>query len=491
MEYIKEELPRIKITENDQVSEQEAIKLLKHLIMDVPIEKLELTKQGYYIVGRYHYLYTQDYEAMKYCYKRSHAKALCSLASYYSHKEKNVAEAERLYHKSILLGYTDALISLGHYKEGEESLKLFKKAADAGSLVAMYYIGRYYKLNGEYDEMKKWALKSYNLGHKRSALLMGNYYKDNGNFVEMEKWYRLGGDNGLLRLVNYYLLKKEFGKKVDLLKTMIENGCVGAMNEMATHLGLTGDPEGAKEMALKILQISKYNTSAMAKLGGYYQFRKDYEKMAYWYDLAEEHGSFHHWCSRSEYYMAINASNKEEEYYKKVSERGYLRASLALGMFYLLNNQIEKGLAHLKSLDLKVSAFYISQYYKPRDHKKEKKWLVIGAENGCYKSKISLMYDYLQKESVPTLFSIKQFVDLKKYDKLNKHLSFATGFSLDILEYLCSLDESVINVLDWNMRQLILIAKEKIDLMELHCRLTSGETIQQLKQEFFSRVAVN
>ncbi|KAI9340392.1 hypothetical protein DFJ73DRAFT_628038, partial [Zopfochytrium polystomum] len=122
--------------------------------------------------------------------------------------------AFRHYRRAALLSNVEGYIGLaGMYERGDgivrdhsAALSLYKKAAESGSVLAMYKVGLAHEKGRDARLIRKWYRKGAKAGHRRSQWQLGKSYDDIGSSSkehekELEKaffWYHAAAIQGYL-----------------------------------------------------------------------------------------------------------------------------------------------------------------------------------------------------------------------------------------------------------------------------------------------------
>ncbi|AYV79247.1 MAG: hypothetical protein Faunusvirus6_25 [Faunusvirus sp.] len=160
--------------------------------------------------------------------------------------------------------------------------------------VVLYYVGIYYKLKNDFENMQKYLIKSSANKNGAAICTLMNYYCDKKQYDKMEKYYKMAIENGdkdaMNNLAVYY---KQIDKKDEMMKyymMAIEHKSSNAMYNLAIYYMTT--IRDSDELYLKYLNMSvdhKFNL-AMIQLSRYYKDKKMFDDMIKYTVMAVEHG---------------------------------------------------------------------------------------------------------------------------------------------------------------------------------------------------------
>ena len=164
------------------------------------------SKESYYLLGSLHEAYIDGglEKAIEYYKKGAELgdyKSTFNLAANYD-KILEYDKAEPWYKKSMAMGNKDAYDAYGYtlakQHKGKEALKIFQELADLNDSrgymgMARVYVNEY----EDYENTKKYALKTIELGNADGASLLGSMYiEDFKNKEESVKWYKKAYEMG-------------------------------------------------------------------------------------------------------------------------------------------------------------------------------------------------------------------------------------------------------------------------------------------------------
>ena len=238
----------------------------------------------------------------------------------------------------------------------KEAAKWYRKAADQGSIAALYSIGTLYE-NGlgvtkDITEAVKWYKKSAEQGYSIAQECLGYcYFCGRGvakDYFEAVKWYKKAAEQGNSR-AQYFLgscyangkgVKNDYNLAIEWYQKAAAKNNLDAMRAIGilyeNGLGVTQDFQIAKEWYQKA--ADKGDIGSQTYLAHIYYLNEDYKMAMEWYQKAASCGNIYAMNSIGNFYedgLGVTRDfQKAKEWYQKAADKGNASAQISLAKIY-------------------------------------------------------------------------------------------------------------------------------------------------------------
>ena len=151
-----------------------------------------------------------------------------------------------------------------------------------------FYLGFYYDLKKDYDNMIKYYLMAIDKGDISSINNLAYFFEEQKDYDNMIKYYLMaidkGNDDAMQNLGYYYEKKEDYDNMMKYYLMAIDKGKSGAMHNLGYYYEQKEDYDNMIKYYL--MAIEKGHNGAMNNLGYYYKEQKNYDNMIKYYLMA-------------------------------------------------------------------------------------------------------------------------------------------------------------------------------------------------------------
>jgi TPR repeat protein len=291
-------------------------------------------------------------------YDLNNPKILNLIGCYYIKVLSNMNESEKFFKLASNLGYFESIYNLSNHFMLENIDFILEKIEiiQNNSYKQQIYknIGTYYKINKNYELMKKYYLIAIELGCYISMNNLAYHYQYIEINIElMLKYYNLAIENKFYlsskNLAIYYYGISNFEEMDKYISILIELNTLQSTFELGVFFQYT---EINYELMKKyyLISINLGNYLAMNNLAHYYQYKEiNIELMLKYYNLAIEKNYVQSILNLINYYKNISNDEKINELYIKGILLGNIKCFEEFKKYNINNNKIYEILSNIEN----------------------------------------------------------------------------------------------------------------------------------------------
>jgi TPR repeat protein len=265
--------------------------------------------------------------------------ALNNLGVMYA-EQKDYAQAEQYYLKSIESGETGTLLNLGNMyaeqKDYAQAEQYYLKSIESGETDALNNLGNMYAEQKDYAQAEQYFLKSLESGETDALNNLGNMYAEQKDYAQAEQYFlkllESGETDALFNLGIMYAEQKDYAQAEQYYLKSLESGATNALNNLGNMYRKKKDYAQAEQYYLK--SIESGDTGALNNLGIMYAEQKDYAQAEQYYLKSIESGETDALNNLGIMYAEQKDYAQAEQYYLKSIESGDTGALNNLGIMY-------------------------------------------------------------------------------------------------------------------------------------------------------------